>query len=141
MDSDKPVPIGSYKGLTIQAVFLPLAQEFHAQLVGAGIYDVSLGADTQGNITRITNAAAGIVKRREAAESDLAQLEKQLQNAKEELLKPFPQEQELAEKSKRLAELNALLNMNERDKVIDTVPDEENSIPAHSIRPCTSIER
>lgn len=141
MDSDKPVPIGSYKGLTIQAVFLPLAQEFHAQLVGAGIYDVSLGADTQGNITRITNAAAGIVKRREAAESDLAQLEKQLQNAKEELLKPFPQEQELAEKCKRLAELNALLNMNERDKVIDTVPDEENSIPAHSIRPCTSIER
>ncbi|WP_298731772.1 helicase-related protein [uncultured Subdoligranulum sp.] len=141
MDSDKPVPIGSYKGLTIQAVFLPLAQEFHAQLVGAGMYDVPLGADTQGNITRITNAAAGIVKRREAAESDLAQLEKQLQNAKEELLKPFPQEQELAEKSKRLAELNALLNMNERDKVIDAVPDEEKSIPAHSIRPCVSIER
>lgn len=58
MDSEQPVPIGSYKGLTIQAVYLPFEKEFHAQLVGAGVYDVTLGADALGNIIRLTNGIA-----------------------------------------------------------------------------------
>lgn len=141
MGSEKPVPIGSYKGLTVQAIFLPLGQEFHAQLVGAGVYDVPLGADTLGNITRITNAAAGITKRRDAAVNDLEQLEKQLQNAKDELQQPFQQEQELAEKSRRLAELNALLKMDEKDRVVDAVPDEESQVTMRSVRQRCEIER
>ena len=141
MSSEKPVPIGSYKGLTVQAIFLPLGQEFHAQLVGAGVYDVPLGADTSGNITRITNAAAGITKRRDAAVNDLEQLEKQLRNAKDELQQPFLQEKELAEKSRRLAELNALLNMNDKDRVVDAVPDEESQVPVRPARQRCGIER
>ena len=58
-------------------------------------------------------------------ESKLVQLQKQLENAKEQLAQPFAQADELAEKSKRLAELEALLNLNEKDIVLDTVPDEE----------------
>lgn len=141
MTSEKPVPIGSYKGLTVQAIFLPLGQEFHAQLVGAGVYDVPLGADTVGNITRITNAAAGITKRRDAAVNDLEQLEKQLRNAKDELQQPFLQEEELAEKSRRLAELNALLNMNDKDRVVDAVPDEGSQVFVRSARQRCGIER
>ena len=58
-------------------------------------------------------------------ESKLVQLQKQLENAKEQLAQPFAQADELAEKSKRLAELEALLNLNEKDIVLDTVPDED----------------
>lgn len=141
MTSEKPVPIGSYKGLTVQAIFLPLGQEFHAQLVGAGVYDVPLGADTVGNITRIANAAAGITKRRDEATNNLEQLEKQLQNAKDELQQPFLQEEELAEKSRRLAELNALLKMDEKDRVVDAVPDEDSQVFVRSARQRCDIER
>lgn len=125
----------------MQAIFLPLGQEFHAQLVGAGVYDVPLGADASGNITRITNAAAGITKRRDEATNKLAQLEKQLQNAKDELQQPFQQEQELAEKSRRLAELNALLKMDEKDRVVDAVPDEDSQVFVRSARQRCGIER
>lgn len=141
MTSEKPVPIGNYKGLTVQAIYFPLAQEFHAQLVGAGVYDVQLGADAAGNITRIINAAAGITKRRDEATNKLEQLEKQLQNAKDELQQPFQQEQELAEKSRRLAELDALLKMDEKDRVVDAVPDEESQVSVRSVRQRCSIER
>lgn len=141
MTSEKPVSIGSFKGLAVQAIFLPLGQEFHAQLVGTGVYDVPLGADTVGNITRIINAAAGITKRRDAAVNDLEQLEKQLRNAKDELQQPFQQEQELAEKSRRLAELNALLKMDEKDRVVDAVPDEDSQVFVRSARQRCSIER
>ena len=134
MDSEQPVPIGSYKGLTIQAVYLPFEKEFHAQLVGAGVYDVTLGADALGNIIRLTNAAASMQKRIESSQESLRQLEKQLQNAQEELQKPFAHEQELADKSKRLAELNALLNMNEKENAIDSVPDEESQACQRAIR-------
>ena len=58
-------------------------------------------------------------------QSTLVQLQKQLENAKEQLAQPFAQADELAEKSKRLAELEALLNLNEKDIVLDTVPDED----------------
>ena len=134
MDSEQPVPIGSYKGLTIQAVYLPFEKEFHAQLVGAGVYDVTLGADALGNIIRLTNVAASMQKRIESSQESLRQLEKQLQNAQEELQKPFAHEQELADKSKRLAELNALLNMNEKENAIDSVPDEESQACQRAIR-------
>lgn len=73
-------------------------------------------------------------KRIESSQESLRQLEKQLQNAQEELQKPFAHEQELADKSKRLAELNALLNMNEKENAIDSVPDEESQACQRAIR-------
>ena len=66
----------------------------------------------------------------EIAERDLSDLEKQLQAAKEQVTQPFPQEQEYAEKSARLRELNILLNMDERDPtVFDMEPDEHDAVP------------
>lgn len=141
MDSDKPVPFGVYKGLVLQAVYFPFEKEFHAQLVGAGVYDTTLGADALGNITRITNAAASVEKRVTEARDTLSQLEKQMQNAKEELQKPFPHEQELAEKSRRLAELNALLNMNDKEQVVDRTPEDESQVCERIVRQCGQEER
>ncbi len=129
MTNTKPVAIGSYRGLTVKVSYEPLQQTFHAQLVGAGSYDTQLGIDAVGNITRIHNLAESIPKRIGQAESELAGLEKQLQNAKEQLTKPFAQETELAEKSRRLAELDALLNMGQRDTVLDAQPDEDEPVP------------
>ena len=127
MDSDSPVTIGSYKGLQLQILYFPLTNEFQAQLAGEGTYRTALGADALGNITRITNTAASLPKRIESTRDALVQLDKQLENAREELKKPFLQEKELAEKSKRLAELNALLNMNEKENVVDHMPDDTES--------------
>ena len=127
MDSDQPVKLGRYKGFDLMVSYHSFGKEFHAQLKGVGVYDTLLGADAVGNITRINNTANGIPDMITAAENTLAQLEKQLQNAKDELQQPFSQEAELAEKSKRLAELDALLNMGQKDVVLDTVPEEEQS--------------
>ena len=98
---------------------------YGVQLVGAGVHDIQLGADVSGNITRINNAVNSIPDKITAAQNVLGQLEKQLQNARDELQQPFAQEAELAEKSKRLAELDALLNMGQKDVVLDTVPEGE----------------
>ena len=103
--------------------------------------DSNAQAGTRRELHRQTNAAAGITKRRDAAVNDLEQLEKQLQNAKDELQLPFQQEQELAEKSRRLAELNALLNMNDQERVVDAVPDEESQVSARPARQRCEIER
>ena len=124
MDSDQPVKLGKYKGFNLQIVYYPFGKEFHVQLVGAGIHDTQLGADVSGNITRINNVVNSIPEKITAAQNSLEQLEKQLQNAKDELAQPFAQATELAEKSKRLAELDALLNMGQKEVVIDEMPDE-----------------
>lgn len=134
MDSDQPVKLGKYKGFDLQIVYYPFGKEFHVQLVGAGIHDAQLGADVSGNITRINNAVNAIPDKITAAQNSLEQLEKQLQNAKDELAQPFAQATELAEKSKRLAELDALLNMGQKDVVLDTVSEgnqSERSVKQH----------
>ena len=76
-------------------------------------YRVSLGTDSRGNLTRLDNALAGILGRLERGREQLENLRNQQAAAQVELAKPFPQEAELAEKSARLAELDAALNMEE----------------------------
>lgn len=77
-------------------------------------YSMEVGKDPQGNILRVTNALAGIERALPQVERRLETLEQQLTQAKEEAKRPFAQEAELAEKSARLAELNSLLNMDEK---------------------------
>ncbi len=72
---------------------------------------VALGSDIHGNIQRIDNALSGITERLNGVKTSLENYESQLKAAQEEVLKPFPQEEELKEKSARLTELNADLNM------------------------------
>ena len=125
MNRTEPVSIGRYKGFDLQIAYFAMDKMYLAYLVGSGINPVQLGADAVGNTVRLDNCLHNLPQSVTDLESKLVQLQKQLENAKEQLAQPFAQADELAEKSKRLAELEALLNLNEKDIVLDTVPDEE----------------
>ena len=125
MNRTEPVSIGRYKGFDLQIAYFAMDKMYLAHLVGSGINPVQLGADAVGNTMRLDNCLHNLPQSVTDLESKLVQLQKQLENAKEQLAQPFAQANELAEKSKRLAELEALLNLNEKDIVLDTVPDEE----------------
>ncbi len=112
MDS---VPIGSYRGFQMELSFYSFSKEFQVALKGEMTHRVSIGTSAAGNMTRLDNALAGIPQRLEKAEQKLDGLYQQQETAKAEVGKPFPQEAELVEKSARLSELDALLNMDERD--------------------------
>ena len=103
------VEIGTYRGFTMSLSF----EGFHHQLTlkGAMSHKVELGPDARGNLTRIDNALAALPERLKAVQAQLDNLYQQRAAAKAELGKPFPQEAELQRKSARLAELNALLDM------------------------------
>ena len=89
-------------------------------------YEVSLGTDPSGNITRIDNKLKDINEILKDTITSLEDTNLQFENAKEEAKRPFKQEQELKEKSKRLDELNIKLNMNDKEKeVIDFSDNEE----------------
>ena len=111
----QPVPLGSYRGFAMELSFNSFSQEYEITLKGSMTHTVTLGMDARGNFTRLDNALSGLEKRKEKAQAELANLENQREAAKAELSKPFPQEAELAEKSARLAELDAELNMDEHD--------------------------
>lgn len=119
LNSEKPVPIGYFKGMELQIQHLPFGNEYHARLAGSGTYSTQLGADVLGNLTRLSNLANGIEPIIEKTRNMQIQLEQQLASAEEEVKRPFPQATELTEKSKRLAVLEGLLNMN------DTEPEQQ----------------
>ena len=91
--------------------------------LSTAIYDVSLGTDAFGNITRINNALDGLPKTLEGARDQLANIQKQQESAKLELAKPFELETELAEKEARLALINADLNIDgDGDMDVENAP-------------------
>ena len=110
----EPVPLGSYRGFKMELTFDSFQKEYQVLLKGEMTHRVPIGTSAAGNIQRLDNALAGIPARLEKAEQQLDSLRSQQEAAQAELGKPFPQEAELAEKSARLAELDALLNMDDR---------------------------
>ena len=106
--------IGNYGAFELHSRFDNFDKVFRLSIKGAWNYSMEVGKDPQGNILRVTNALAGIERMLPQVERRLETLEQQLAQAKEEARRPFAQEAELAEKSARLAELNALLNMDEK---------------------------
>ena len=106
--------IGSYGAFELHSRFDNFDKVFRLSIKGAWNYSMEVGKDPQGNILRVTNALAGIERTLPQVERRLENLEQQLAQAKEEAKRPFAQEAELAEKSARLAELNSLLNMDEK---------------------------
>ena len=110
----EPVPLGSYRGFKMELTFDSFQKEYQVLLKGEMTHRVPIGTSAAGNIQRLDNALAGIPARLEKAEQQLDNLRSQQEAAQAELGKPFPQEAELAEKSARLAELDALLNMDDR---------------------------
>ena len=108
---DKEFGIGQYRGFLMYLTYNPLGNQFILSLKGEMTHPVELGPNAVGNFTRIENTLAAIPKRMAALEDKLESLNQQMATARAELGKPFPQEAELKEKSARLAELDASLNM------------------------------
>ena len=108
------VPIGTYRGFSMSLTVENFGKDFILTLKGKMSHRVELGKDARGNLVRIDNALAQMPERYETVQGRLENVQAQLATAKAELGKPFPQEAELKEKSARLAELNAELNIDDR---------------------------
>jgi len=115
--------IGSYRGFELSLRFDTFRSEYQAILKGQRRYPIALGTDPLGNIIRLDNSLNNFPERINSAENELATLHQQQAAAQIEVEKPFPQEEELAEKSARLAELNAQLDVDEKSH--DPEQDEE----------------
>ena len=124
----EPVPIGSYRGFAMSLTVEDFGRDFVLTLKGKMNHRVTLGKDARGNLTRIENALNAIPERMQAVQDKLANLREQVETAKAELGKPFPQEEELRTKSSRLAELNAELNIDDRtpmEQIAEDAPSAE----------------
>lgn len=124
MTSPEPKEVGSYRGFTLFLSYDIVAKVFRMTLRGELSHIVELGSDVHGNIQRMENMLESLPSRLSACEKALATLKEQMANAKAEVEKPFEQEQELSEKAARLAQLDALLNMDKRENAaLDAEPE------------------
>ena len=112
---DAAMDIGNYQGFNMRIQFDSWSKEFILSVKHESVSKVHLGADALGNITRINNLLESYPEKLAEAEQRLETVQEQLTNAKEEVGKPFTKEEELNQKLERLSELNALLNMDERE--------------------------
>lgn len=128
------VTIGEFQGFKMSVSFDSFFSKFTISLKGSLSHEVEIGADPLGNLQRLSNALEGMTGKMADVEQKLSNVEHQLETAKVEVTKPFAQEQELSEKLERLAELNALLNMDEKgDNALDMGDDEpEDETGEHS---------
>ena len=106
--------VGEFLGFKLNVTFDSFSNKFVMNVKGAMSHPMEVGTDPLGNITRINNALEAMPTQLEEAQTKLSNVEHQLETAKAEVNKPFAQEAELSEKLERLAELNALLNMDEK---------------------------
>ena len=121
--------IGSYRGFELSLRFDAFRTEYQALLKGQRKYTVPLGNDPLGNITRLDNSLNNFPERITAAENELTTLHQQQAAAQIEVEKPFPQEEELVEKSARLAELNAQLDVDEKSHEPEQDEEEQKDAP------------
>ena len=112
--SPHDMELGEYRGMKMTVDYDSYRQEVKLILRGEMSHTVTMGTDVYGNLTRIENALANMPQKLEKAEERIAELERQTEQARAELGKPFAQEKELEAKAARLAELNAALNIDEK---------------------------
>ena len=118
--------IGKYKGFALLLSFDPLSQQFKLTMRGHLSHTIDLGSDIHGNIQRMDNALEAFPIKLDVCEKQLATLIEQRENAKAEVEKPFMQEEELKTKSARLAELDALLNIDKKENdTLDAEPEQQ----------------
>ena len=130
MTSPKRIPIGTYRGLSMELGYNALEKDFEIFLIGEGSYWVILGGDARGNITRIDNRIERLADDLSGCRNKLEEVKVQLEHAKIEAAKEFPQEEELNEKTARLGELNALLDLDKEEHVeLDGEPEETETEP------------
>ena len=118
MTSPDPIPIGQYRGFDMELSFDTFSREYKITLIHQLRHTVTLGTDIFGNIQRLDNTLGAFEERMAACVEQLENTRVQLENAKAEVQKPFPQEEELAAKTARLNELNALLNLDKAENEI-----------------------
>lgn len=134
MTGSDAVLLGQYRGFSMVLAYDGMSNEYRITLKGTLSHTVTLGADVFGNITRLDNALENLPKALESEQAKLAETNAQLENARTELAAPFAREEELAEKTARLKELNILLNMDEKDKTLmDDGPDEGEEMPERKV--------
>ena len=114
--SPHDMELGEYRGMKMTVDYDSYRQEVKLVLRGEMSHTVTMGTDVYGNLTRIENALANMPQKLEKAEERIAELERQTEQARAELGKPFAKEKELEAKAARLAELNAALNIDEKRK-------------------------
>lgn len=122
-DVAERVPLGEYRGFPMTLWADTATQKFQVTMKHSLSHTIELGSDPVGNIARLENALAAIADHLEQNRGKLENLNAQMEEAKLEVKRPFPQEQELAEKTSRLNVLRIALNMDgkstgkrERDK-------------------------
>ena len=145
--------IGEYHGFALSSEYNFLSNTYTMTIKGKCSYKIEFGKDTLGNIQRIHNALSAIGKKLADTEQNLETVQQQLKTAQEEAQKPFPKEAELSEKMERLAELNVMLNMDEKggenllaDEGIGenpevNVPEERQDRIADSVHKTSILER
>lgn len=123
-DSDA-VALGEYRGFSLAVTYNGVSNEYRMTMRGTLTHTITLGADVFGNITRMDNALDSLATKQAVVRNELSDTEKQFASAKEEMDSPFAREEELAQKSARLKELNILLNMDQKDRsIMDDGPEE-----------------
>ena len=135
----EPVPIGTYRGFQMSLTLEDFGRDYVLTLKGQMTHRVTLGKDARGNLTRIDNVLNAMPDRLQNVRNTLDALTAQMEAAKAELGKPFPQEEELRVKSARLAELNAELNIDERTPMEQLADDA--AISAKAERPSVLARR
>lgn len=118
MTTPDPISIGRYRGFDMELSFDTFSREYKITLIHQLRHTVTLGTDIFGNIQRLDNALGAFEERMAACVEQLENTHVQLENAKVEVQKPFPQEEELKTKTERLNELNALLNLDKKENEI-----------------------
>ena len=134
MTGSDAVLLGEYRGFSMVLAYDGISNEYRITLKGTLSHTVALGADVFGNITRLDNTLENLPGSLQAEKNSLEETKGQLENARAELDTPFAREEELAEKTARLKELNILLKVDEKDKtLIDSVPDESEEAPQRKV--------
>ena len=130
MTSPAAVPFGRYRGFAMELSFDTLTRNYKVALIGSLTHTAVLGTDIFGNIQRMDNLLDGFEDQMHNTEAQLENVKVQLENAKAEVEKPFPQEEELQQKTARLNELNIKLNMDKREnEIVDGDRDEDEKSP------------
>lgn len=138
MTNPDPVPLGQYRGFSMELSFDSFSREFKMTLKNELRHTVALGSDAFGNIQRFDNLLDSLPERLKTCEEQLDNTRTQFENAKVEVEKPFPHEDELKTKSARLDELNILLNMDKRE---NEIADDELGEKTDSTREDKGLER
>lgn len=118
MTNPDPIHIGEYRGFDMELFFDSFSREYKITMKHELRHTVTLGTDIFGNIQRLDNALNSFQEKLTACEAQFENTKVQLENAKLEVQKPFPQEEELKTKTARLNELNAMLNLDKRENEI-----------------------